>query len=113
MLVGGVVEHEVEDQADALVPKDGCDFLELLHRAEIGIDRAIVAHRIATVVLAVGRNEERHQVQIREAELLEVGNVVLELGQLIAEEIDVQNYSDHLLRLKPLRLRFASFVEAA
>ena len=65
VLVRGVIEHEIEHHADALMPKDRSKLFELRHGAEVRIDRAVVADGVATVVFSVRCGEERHQVQIR------------------------------------------------
>ena len=74
---------------------------QIVDRAESRIDRAIVADRVAAVVVAGSYREQRHQVQIGQAEFLEVADVLAQLAEILAEQIDVECTADHLLGLEP------------
>ncbi|MEZ5255407.1 MAG: hypothetical protein R2705_00495 [Ilumatobacteraceae bacterium] len=59
MLGGGVIDDEIETEVDApLVQLDG-ERLEVLARAEGGIDIAVVDDGVAAVVLAVAGRSTR------------------------------------------------------
>src|SRR6202043_2575850 len=70
MLVGGVVDDEVDDDADAALPAAMGELDEVAERAVARIDAVIVGYVVA-VVLA-GRRLERHQPDRGDAEPLQV-----------------------------------------
>ena len=72
VLARDVVEHQVEYEADPLSAKGSAERAQVLHRAEVRADGAVVSDRIATVVVPVPRQQQRHEVQVGDAELLEV-----------------------------------------
>ena len=67
VLVGGVVEDEVEHQADAVLPQERGEGAQIVDGAQLRVDGAIVADGIAAVVVAFRRAEERHEVQVGDA----------------------------------------------
>ena len=70
MLDAGVVRHEVEDDADVLRRRLGNQFVEVVHRAEVGMDVAVVGDVVAPV--GVRRRERRAQPDRVDAEPLEM-----------------------------------------
>ncbi len=76
VLVAGVVEDEVHDERDAGQAQVGREGGELVHRAERGVDVAIARDRVPAVGVALGALEQRHEVQVGEAELFEVRDAV-------------------------------------
>ena len=47
--VGGMVEHEVEDDMNAALVRFGEQGIEVLHRAELGVDGVVVGDVIAKI----------------------------------------------------------------
>lgn len=78
MPVGGVVDDEVDDHADAAIPRHPDD----LHEIAVGPQPRVDAVEVADVVpvVAVGGRVNRHQPQARDAE---VGEIVDALGQTL------------------------------
>ena len=70
MLVGGVVDDEIDDHADAALPAAMGAFHEVAERPVARIDAVIVRY-IVTVVLA-GRWLEWHQPDCRYAETMQI-----------------------------------------
>ena len=102
MLVRGVIDHQLGDhpQASAL---GFCDeAAKILHRAEIGIDAAVVGDVVA--VVTAGARIERQQPQCRHAELVQVieplgqaGKVADAVAVAVGEGFDVQLIDDCVL----------------
>ncbi len=86
---------------------------QVVDRAEPRIDGAVVADRISAVVVAGPDGEQRHQVQVGQAEFLEVADVLPQPAQVLAEQVDVQRTADDLLRLKPIRFVDAMLIQLA
>jgi hypothetical protein len=70
VLVGGVVDDELDQNADAAIVRRFNERAEVVHRAEGGVDVAIVADVVA--VVAHRRREERQDPQARYAEVFDV-----------------------------------------
>ena len=85
MLVGGVVDDEVEDQADAAFLEDVGELGEVAERAEPGVDRVVVGDVVA--VVAVRAREEGLQPDAVDAQVLEMVDPVdeaLEVSDAVA-----------------------------
>ena len=52
-----VVEHHIEHDPDAVLPKRGDHLFDVLHRAQLGVNGVVVGNVVAVIVL--GRGEER------------------------------------------------------
>ena len=78
---------------------------QVVHRAEVGPYGAVVGDRVAAVVVAVPRQQQRHQVQVGDAELLEVGDPLAHAGQVAGEPVGIGGVAEHARRLEPVRLR--------
>ncbi len=70
MLVGGVVDDEVDDDADAALPAAMGEFDEVAERAVTGIDTVIIRDVVA--VVPAGRGLERHQPDRGDAETVQI-----------------------------------------
>ena len=82
MLVGGVVDHQLGDDAHAALVRGGDEVLHVGHRAVLGMDVAVVGDVVA--VVAPRRGIERQQPDRVDAE---IGDVV-ELGDQAGEVAD-------------------------
>jgi hypothetical protein len=111
MLVRRVVKDEVQTQADAGFAQVFGQRAQFFHRAERGIDIAIAADRIAAVALAIGRLEQRHQMQIRQPERLEVRQPGADTLEIIGEQVDIGDPADHFLGLEPAGIGFTLCIE--
>ena len=81
----------------------GREVLEVVHRAEVGPHRAVVGDGVPAVVVAVARPQQRHQVQVAHAELVEVGQVRGDAAQVVGEPLGVGGVADHRGVLEPVR----------
>ena len=70
VLVAGVVEHQIQQDADAPGPRLPDEGAHILHGAEHGIDGPVVGHIVAVVHL--GRGEHRADPQSVHPQLLQV-----------------------------------------
>ncbi len=111
VLVRRVVEDEVQHEADAVLAQFRRQRAQIVHRAEPWVDLAVVADGIAAVVVALRRLEERHQVQIGQPQLLEIGDLGAHALQVAGKEIDVVDAAQHLLGLIPARVALARGVQ--
>ena len=80
----GVGEHAVQDDADALLLRRGAELLEVLLRAEGGVDLHVVAGVV--LVVAVGL-KDGVEVQHRHAHAADVVQLLLDALQVAAEEV--------------------------
>ena len=76
-----MVEDEVDHQADATRPERRGQVPEVVNGAEIRPYRAIVLDGVAAVVVARARPEQRHEMQVGDAEVRKVVKVVRDAGQ--------------------------------
>ena len=70
VLIGGVIDHEVDDDADAALLAAVGEFDEVAQRAVARID-AVIVRDVVAVVLA-GRGLERHQPDRGDAEAVQI-----------------------------------------
>ncbi|MGY3078449.1 hypothetical protein ACVWZZ_004857 [Bradyrhizobium sp. LM6.10] len=90
MLVRGVVDHEVDDDADAALLAAMGEFDEIAQRAVTGIDAVIVGDVVA--VVAARRGLERHQPDRGDAEpvqIIEPTQQSLEIADAVAVGIHI------------------------
>ena len=68
---------------------------QVVHRAERGVDRAVVGDRVAAVVgLAARALQQRHQVQVGDAELAQVAEPLADAAERAGEAVDVGDVAD-------------------
>ena len=84
---------------------------EFGHGAERRVHVAVAADRVAAVAVPLRGAEQRHQVQVGQAELPEVRDAGAEPGQVAGEEVDVADPAQHPVGLEPVRVRLAGRVE--
>ena len=111
MLGRGVVEHDVDAQRHARRAQVVGQRAQVLHRPQRRLDRAVVDHRVAAVVGRGPRVQQRHQVQVRDAELAQVGQPLAHAAQCPREAVDVGHVADGLLALEPVGRDLALVVE--
>ena len=101
VLVGGVVQHQLGDHAQAAVVRAADELGDVAHRPVGRVDRAVVGDVVA--VVAERRGVERQQPDRRDAEVLEVVQLrdqALEVADPVAAEVaeraDVQLVDDRV-----------------
>jgi hypothetical protein len=102
VLAGGVVEHQVHAQADAARPERTGQLRQLVHRAQARVHLPVVGHRVAAVVGALARGQQRHQVQVGHAQLGQVVQPVVQPGQGPGEAVGVGDVAEHAGLLEPV-----------
>jgi hypothetical protein len=111
VLAGDVVEDQVDDQADSLAAQRRGELPEVLGGPEVGPDRAVVAHGVAPVVVPLPGLEQGHQVQVGDAELLEVVEVLGDALEVSREPVGVAGVAEHPRLLQPVRREQPALVE--
>ena len=113
VLAGGVVHHEVDAQADAPAPQRGGELLEIGHVPEARIDRAVVHDGVPAVVRRRPGTQQRHEVQVGDAEPAQIVELVRDLGERPSEPVGVADVAHLLLPQVPVRGDLATMVEDA
>ena len=111
VVVGRVVEDEVQHQADAFLAQGLGQRPQVLDRADLGVHVTVAADRIAAVAVARGNLERGHQVQVGQPQLLEVGNLVLQILEVAGEAVHIEDAAHYLLRLEPGGVLLPSLVQ--
>ena len=75
--------------------------LQLGHRAKFSLDLSIAGNRVATIVGTSRRLEQGHQVQVVDAQVLKVGEALLEAGKVAGEQIHVAHGTNGLVTQVP------------
>ena len=113
VLARHVVEHQVQAQADALRPQRGGEVAQVVDGAEVGPHRAVVHHRVAAVVGGRPGGQQRHQVQVGDAEVAEVVRAGTHPGQGVGEAVGVGGVPEGAGLLEPVGLAEPALVELA
>ena len=111
VLARDVVEHEVEDQADPRFPQARGQRSEIGDGAQIRADGAVVGDRVAAVAVTLAGEQQRHQVQIGDPELLQVRDPAGDAGEITGEPLGVGRIAQHLRPLQPVLGDRAHLVE--
>ena len=113
MLVGGVIDHQLGDDAQLAPLGFLHEAAEVLHRAEVGIDVAIVGDVVA--VVAPGRGIERQQPERGDAEVLQIVEPLGQAGEIadavvvaVGERLDVQLIDDRVLEPELVALELSA-----
>ena len=81
-------------------------------RAEVGADGAVVLDGVSPVVVAVAGLQQRHQVEVGDAERLEVVEPRGQPGQVVGVPLGVAGVAEHPRLLQPVGLQQPALVEA-
>ena len=103
VLARGVVDDDVDAQRHALGAQTGGQAAQVVHRPERGLDGAVVGDRVAAVVRRGPRAQERHEMQIGDAQLAQVGQALAHALQRPGEAVDVGDVADGVLAVQPVR----------
>jgi hypothetical protein len=109
----GVVEHDVDAQRHPARAQLVRELTQVVDRPERGLDPAVIEHGVAAVVRRRSGVQERHQVQVGDAELAQVRQPLAHAGERPREPIDVRHVADGLLALEPVGRDLAFVVELA
>ncbi|CCI53145.1 hypothetical protein BN13_30097 [Nostocoides jenkinsii Ben 74] len=107
-----VVEHKIHHQGDAATPQHRGEVPQVPDRAEVGTNLAVVRHRVATVVVAIARAQQRHQVQISHPEFGEIVGMPPDPAQILGEAVGITRIADPVRLLQPVGCQQAATVES-
>ena len=93
MVLGRVVDDIVETDMDAFGAQPGNQLTELVHRSEPGIDLAVVCYRISTIVLTFPGLKQRHEMDIGDPELFEIGDFLDHASQVTGKQVGVEHHA--------------------
>ncbi len=102
MLGGHVVEHEVDTQRHPGRAQVVGERAQIVHGAQRRLHRSVVDHRVATVVGGRPGGEQRHQVQVGDAQLAQVGEPLAQAGERPGEAVGVSDVTNRLFALQPV-----------
>lgn len=111
VVVGRVVEDEIEAETDpgrAQIPRK---FREVLGRPKVRADIAIGRDRIPAVVIPVRHREKRHEVEVADPEVAQVGDLRAHPIEIACPPVDIGHRADHLLARVPSGVVLALVVE--
>jgi hypothetical protein len=106
-----VVEHQVDAQRHAALVQVTGQRLQVGHGADPRIHLVVVGHRVAAVALPRARPQQRHQVQVGDAQLDQVVQVLAHSPQRAGEAVGVADVADHPRPLEPGRVDLPAAVK--
>ena len=89
----------------------GGQVAEVVDVAQVGPDRAVVGHGVPAVVGIRARGQQRHQVQVGDAETGQVADVLADALEGAAEPVGVRRVAESVAALEPVRLGQSPLVE--
>ena len=107
MLLGNVIEDEVQDEVHAGVVQRLGQARKILHAAQVGSDGAIVRDRIPAITITIAGSQQRHQVEIAHTEFVQIGDVVHDAAQVARETLGIGGIPDHGRVLQPVWAKHA------
>ena len=111
VFLGHVVEHQVEDQADAPAPQLAGKRREVVDGAEVGAHAPVILHRVAAVVFAVAGPEQRQQVKVGHAQPFQILQPLAHAPERAGKAVDVGHVAHHLRLLQPVGAQQPRLVE--
>jgi hypothetical protein len=111
VLLGGVVAHQVDAQADVVVAQLAGQVGQIGHAAQPGIHLAVIHHGVAAVVGGGAGLEQGHEVQVGDAQLVEVLDFAGHAVEVPGKAVGVGDVAEHLWFLVPVGLEQPLFVE--
>ena len=107
----GVVEDEVEHERDAVRAQLCGQRPQVVDRAEVRCDGPVARDGVAAVGVALRHREQRHEVQVGEAELDEFGDARSHSVEVAGVAVDVADPAEHAVRPVPVGVALAARVE--
>ena len=101
MIACGVIVDEIQHRYDASLPKSLHQMAKPVERTQMRCGFAITAHGIPPVVLRLRRSKYRHQVQIGDAQRLQIGDFFLQILKRSRPEVHITHRTCHRFRHKP------------
>ncbi len=111
VLGSGVVEDEVDAERHPPGVEVCGERLEIVHRAETWVHRVVVDDGVTPVAVTMAWRQQGHQVEIGDAELVEVVQTMADARQIAREAVGVGDVSDHACPLEPSGIDLPSPVE--
>lgn len=108
----GVVHDEIKAQADAGFAQFRGEVGEVLIGADSRVDGVEILDGVAAVVVGVGHGQQRHEVQVGQMLLLEIVDMLGEIGEFAGGQVGVHGHAEHVAATVPLRIVFTGGVEA-
>ena len=102
MLFGSVVANEINAERNAPAAQLCRNRFEVLQRAEGWVDATIIHHRIAAIRITGTRLQAGHEVDIADAQFLQVVQLGQHALQVFGKAVDVENIASHVSALKPV-----------
>ena len=113
MLPGRVVEDHVDAERHARRAQLRRQLAQVGDRPQRRLDGAVVGDGVAAVVRLGPRPQQRHQVQVGDAELAQVAETLADAPQRPGEAVDVRDVAHGLLAVEPVRGDLALVIERA
>ena len=107
VFVGSMVKDEIDDGGNACFVQGGNDIAQVFYRTQSRIDITVAADCIATVAFAFRAFKQGHQVQIGQAQLLEIRDFGFQALQIACEQIDIAHATNLFVGQNPVRIVFA------
>ena len=99
-----VVHHEIETDRHALLVAFVRKPCQVLHRPQLRLNLSEIRHGIAAVASVLRAFQQGHQVQIIDARLLQVIQMLLYTPERAAEALGIHEHAQHIALLEPVRL---------
>ena len=102
MVLAGVVHHKVQAQADPRPAAGVGQRLQVLHGAQLGLDRAEIADGVAPVAAPLGGLQQGHQVEVVHSALLDVLQPALYAVQVSGEGVHIEHHPQQVPAAVPV-----------
>ena len=110
MILTGVVHDEVETYAHSAGVAVVRQLSQVFHSTQFGLNLAEVRDSVAAVAAVLGALQQRHQVQVVDAALLDVIQMLLNALQIAGEAVGVHEHTEHIVALVPVGRCLAGLV---
>ena len=107
VFVRSMVEDEIDDGGNTCFVQGGNDIAQVVYRTQCRIDITVAADCIAAVAFAFRTFKQGHQVQIGQAQLLEIRDFGFQALQIAGKQIDVVHAANLFVGQNPVRIVFA------
>ncbi len=106
-----VVDDKIQAEAHPPAAHGGGEALQILVAPQGGVHLAEVLHRVPPVVFRVGHFQKGHQVQVGDALLGKVVQLLFQPRQVAGEEIHIHGHPQHIPPAKPLGILLPAAVQ--
>ena len=105
VFLGGMVQHKVDTKRDAALAQLCRNRFEIIERAIGRVDVAIIHHRIAAIGITGARLQTGHEMDVGDAQFLQVIELFEHAIQVAGKAVDVEHIAGHIGALKPVRFQ--------